>query len=275
MKKKISWMAVLVMAMLVIACGDNCKPYPEPLDCDIMSVGPGWAKVNTHTHTYLSDGSLSPEDVRKWYVDNCYDALVITDHGKWYDSPAPDILIIPGMELTSGGDYTLLDYGDISILAHPQRLFSYNLETISDKISTYIFEVYNGGDSPYDLTPNEEIWDAVLSSGNVLYGVAADDAHFNCRTKPGYGWIVAKVDDTTQASIINAIVSGDFYSSTGVYLSDYRASGDYIMDVDMNKTRADSCDFEIIITGMFQRGKVTCTKSNGDLIHAWGQPTRI
>jgi len=39
-----------------------------------------WFKGNTHTHTLKSDGDSTPEEVAKWYRDNGYNFLFITDH---------------------------------------------------------------------------------------------------------------------------------------------------------------------------------------------------
>ncbi len=39
-----------------------------------------WYKGNTHTHTLKSDGDSTPEEVTKWYRDNGYNFLFITDH---------------------------------------------------------------------------------------------------------------------------------------------------------------------------------------------------
>lgn len=37
-------------------------------------------KANLHSHTYLSDGKLAPEDLKKAYKENGYSILSITDH---------------------------------------------------------------------------------------------------------------------------------------------------------------------------------------------------
>lgn len=67
-----------------------------------------WFRGNTHTHTLESDGNTSPADVVKWYRDNGYDFVVITDHEKVTD-PAPlnalhgvpgRFLVFPGEEVT-------------------------------------------------------------------------------------------------------------------------------------------------------------------------------
>ncbi|MFN0141382.1 MAG: CehA/McbA family metallohydrolase [Pyrinomonadaceae bacterium] len=39
-----------------------------------------WYKGNTHTHTLNSDGDSTPEAVVKWYKDNRYNFVFITDH---------------------------------------------------------------------------------------------------------------------------------------------------------------------------------------------------
>ena len=43
---------------------------------------PGWRwfKGNTHTHTLNSDGDSTPDDVVRWYRENRYHFLVLTDH---------------------------------------------------------------------------------------------------------------------------------------------------------------------------------------------------
>lgn len=42
--------------------------------------GPRWFKGNTHTHTKNSDGDSTPGVVARWYRDNHYDFLFLTDH---------------------------------------------------------------------------------------------------------------------------------------------------------------------------------------------------
>jgi hypothetical protein len=39
-----------------------------------------WFKGNTHIHTSRSDGDSTPEEVTKWYKENGYNFLFITDH---------------------------------------------------------------------------------------------------------------------------------------------------------------------------------------------------
>lgn len=62
---------------------------------------------NLHTHTLLSDGLLSPDEVIARYRNLGYDFLAITDHddlipeGYWEVIPRgnPDLLVFVGVEV--------------------------------------------------------------------------------------------------------------------------------------------------------------------------------
>ena len=65
-----------------------------------------WFKGNIHTHTTNSDGDSSPDHVSKWYKQNNYDFLVLTDHNHLTildedkKKPKEWPLLIPGEEIT-------------------------------------------------------------------------------------------------------------------------------------------------------------------------------
>lgn len=98
-----------------------------------------------------------------------------------------------------------------------------------------LFEIYNG----HPLVNNqggggvpglEEVWDAILSSGKLLYGIAVDDAHTfkkpwdKSSARPGQGWVVVRAPDLSASAILSAMEQGDFYASTGVELEDYQVN---------------------------------------------------
>ncbi len=94
-----------------------------------------------------------------------------------------------------------------------------------------LFEIYNGhplvnNDGGGDRPGLEEMWDEVLSSGKLLYGLATDDAHHFKRpwdptaSRPGKGWIYVRAPRLDGRTIVEAMERGDFYASTGVELSD-------------------------------------------------------
>ena len=122
--------------------------------------------------------------------------------------------------------------GGVPIVNHPNLTWALTAADIAAGEEVRHFEVWNaepgmhnlgGGGSP----STEEIWDEVLSTGRVLYGVAADDAHafhgeFSPdKANPGRAWIVVRAAELTSEAILTAIDRGDFYASTGVELNRY------------------------------------------------------
>ena len=100
---------------------------------------------------------------------------------------------------------------------------------------TRLFEIFNGhpqvnneggGGSP----GLEEIWDRLLSSGRLMYGVAVDDAHHFKRpgdplaSGPGRGWVYVRAERLEARALVEAMERGDFYASTGVELATYEAT---------------------------------------------------
>jgi hypothetical protein len=67
-----------------------------------------WYKGNTHTHTLASDGDSTPEEVARWYKDQGYQFLVLSDHNVLVDTAAlsrqfsapEQFLLVPGEEVT-------------------------------------------------------------------------------------------------------------------------------------------------------------------------------
>lgn len=79
-----------------------------PVDAQVAPGGPRWFRGNTHAHTLNSDGDSPPDVVARWYKDNGYQFVVITDH-EFLTDPAPlnavlgeagRFLVIPGQEVT-------------------------------------------------------------------------------------------------------------------------------------------------------------------------------
>ena len=59
-------------------------------------------KTNLHTHSTISDGKLSPEEVKAGYKAKGYQVLCLTDHNVIIDHSAmndPDFLMLTGMEI--------------------------------------------------------------------------------------------------------------------------------------------------------------------------------
>ena len=104
------------------------------------------------------------------------------------------------------------------------------------------FEIYNGtqtanpaGNQAKFLTSFERYWDIILAlkqrtePGEPLYGYASDDSHKfyqqdRWSANPGRGWIMVRSKKLDANSLTQAMIQGDFYSSTGVKLKDIEAT---------------------------------------------------
>lgn len=232
-----------------------------------------WYKGNTHTHTLNSDGDSTPEEVVKWYRDNGYNFLVVTDHEKitpveplnsTFGKPG-EFVVISGQEITDRAEGkphhvnalgittvsmpkkastslpnlqanidAVIALGGVPQINHPNFGWALTAETLSKTKGVMLFELFNGhplvnnmggGGSP----STEQIWDAVLSSGRVIYGMATDDVHTvrglgdRASATPGHGWVMVRAAELNPKAILEALTRGDFYATTGVELESYSA----------------------------------------------------
>jgi len=210
-----------------------------------------WLKGNTHTHTTNSDSALAPDKTCAAYEAARYDFLFITDHGKVTDA-APlsteRLAVFPGEELDVGKSDlgntfhivalglkqalpcgTNVDVqqslnaaqaqGALTIIAHPywSQLTVRDMLGLSGPVG---FEVYNTS-CEYSISKGISIvwWDEMLYRGNVMWGLAADDAHYHFNAHRPVdlcgGWIMVKAESPTLENVLAAIRKGDLYASTG------------------------------------------------------------
>lgn len=118
---------------------------------------------------------------------------------------------------------------------HPNYGWSITREELQQVRNNRLFEIFNGHPHVNNLggggVPGlEEAWDAILSNGTLLYGIAVDDAHTfkdpgNPNVAgPGRGWVAVRADRLDARSLLDALERGEFYASTGVELAEYQAS---------------------------------------------------
>lgn len=116
---------------------------------------------------------------------------------------------------------------------HPNFDWVLTADDLKKVENNKLFEIYNGHPLVNNLGGGgrpglEEIWDAILSAGKLLYGIAVDDAHHfkdpwnRNSSRPGQGWIVVRAATLSPSAILEAMEAGDFYASTGVELTDYQ-----------------------------------------------------
>jgi len=117
----------------------------------------------------------------------------------------------------------------LPVLAHPNFRWAITAEMILNNPSLRFFEVYNGHPQVNNTgddyrASSERIWDIVLANrlknekGEVIYGLATDDAHnyHGGDAGPGKGWVMVNSKKLSTESLFDAMNKGDFYSTTGV-----------------------------------------------------------
>jgi hypothetical protein len=215
---------------------------------------------NLHTHSTVSDGSLTPKQVCILYRDAGYHFLSLTDHFmqqygfKITDARAhetPSFVTLHGAELHSGItelghlwhilavglplDFApnlpnetgpqitarALDAGAWVAAAHPDW---YGL-TEGDIISLgaiHAIEVFNATSCDHSDKPGGwSIVDVLLMRGKRYFVAATDDAHFKAiRHDALRGWVWVKSETLTAGAILDALKRGEYYSSTGPEIYD-------------------------------------------------------
>ena len=119
-------------------------------------------------------------------------------------------------------------------LNHPNFGYGVTAEDLMRVHGENFFEVYNGhpgvndsGDAKHAST--ERIWDIILTRRlaefdmPLMYGLATDDGHSYHKipsraSEPGRGWVMVLADELSARSLVEAMESGRFYSSSGVNL---------------------------------------------------------
>ena len=66
----------ILFTFLFASTGSNSAQQPDAAKQTKLQ----WFKGNTHTHTLNSDGDSTPDDVVRWYRENGFQFLVLTDH---------------------------------------------------------------------------------------------------------------------------------------------------------------------------------------------------
>jgi hypothetical protein len=208
-------------------------------------------KGNLHLHTTNSDGELTPQQAVDHYREAGYDFLSITDHGRLTpigDLETDGMVLLPGEELHQGkGELgqrhhivaigmdehievpqtedlqEALDYiaprSRFVFLAHPYWT-SMTYRDLLGRTGLIGIEVFNftcecgigRGDSGVH-------WDELLVRGEKLLGFAVDDAHLHYPDSLG-GWIMLKCRKHTPDAILDAIIEGSFYASSGPTIED-------------------------------------------------------
>lgn len=235
----------------------HALPFSQP--------GPFW-KGNLHTHSTLSDGFKTPQEVCQLYAQAGYDFISLTDHFlQKYDYPIADtraqrtdsFTTILGAELhagqiANGSIWHILavglpldfappaedetgpqiaarakEAGAFIGVAHP-NWYSLTEADVAALGPAHAVEIYNGVAA--DANDKPESWhilNVLLDRGQRYFAYAADDAHFS----PNYhdfcrGWVQVKAETLAPDALLAALKAGAFYSSTGPEIHDIALADD-------------------------------------------------
>ena len=243
------------------------KKFAAPL-CKLFAEPEGvWLKGNTHTHTSISDGRTSLEEVVRWYDQAGYDFLFITDHEEKLDEPGAvhgiagyttdTLTVIPGLEWKIpypenrllhvvvlgdaptekfSADWCLKDTirfthdeGLLLVLAHPywSAMTHHDLAEAEGAVALEVYNTTCQVVSGKGFSPS--YWDYLLQHGVHLHGIAADDAHWS-RPIPDYGggWIMVRSTQRSPHAILHALREGRFYATCGPRFIDVMVNGDQL-----------------------------------------------
>ena len=254
----------------------------------LLSSEKNFYKANLHCHTNLSDGALSPEEVKKVYKDMGYSVVAYTDHDlliphdelndksflalhgfemeinenqQYPGNPRiktchicligiePDNITQPmfGTKYTYIGnsasniplvkrDMSLPDYErlysadgitDIMTRGREAGFFvtynhpTWSRETYAEYMNyhgMHAMEIMNGGSFCifYDEY-NPRVYDDILSGGERIYCIGADDNHNHPRDgrmwDSGVAFTVINAESLDYRTVTRALLDGDFYAS--------------------------------------------------------------
>lgn len=224
-----------------------------------------WLKGNLHSHSTVSDGVLSPEELAKGYFVHGYDFLSMSDHNVFVphnELPEDQILLMTGVEhdieyspdkcthvVGTGApekketgyecrrysskeltDQALIDMmredGQFVMLAHP--VWSrMEPEEIAALRGYHAIEVYNNGTEHLCHGGNAEVyWDLLLRRGIRVFATASDDVHVPDDLYGGWIWV--KATERSKSAILDALRHGFYYSSSGPAIYDFGMEEDQV-----------------------------------------------
>ena len=286
-------------------------------------------KANLHNHTTISDGLLTPEQVKEEYLKRGISIVAFTDHDVLIphnDLTDDNFLALNGFEVeinqpfgenhrhttkTCHICFVALDknntrqvcwhredyfIGNGKKYAHlvdfdenlPNYIREYSPQCISDMMKigrkNGFFVTYNhptwSGETYTDYINyenmnameihnsecctigieehNSRVYDDMLRAGKKIYCVATDDMHKISAL--GKGWVSIKADELEYSKITDALLKGNFYSSTGPEIKEL-----YVEDGVLH-VKTSPC-YKIALTALTRFYK-TIVDENGSLTEA-------
>ena len=219
-----------------------------------------WFRGNLHTHTTLSDGPLDPEETITRYRSLGHDFLSITDHrvnASDLTCEEEGFVVLGGAEVHPlvqwrGSSYHLLVphvHADLRMdavtdvpaakavsalvesrtpffIAHPYWCGHDTIEALPLASAALGVEVYNRTCWGIGRGVSEAQWDDLLMRGYPLSAIAVDDTH--SPRDFGAAVTVVKTSDFSVSGILNALIDGRFYATTGPAIEEFSLEEDLL-----------------------------------------------
>jgi len=224
------------------------------MQTDPTFAAPGrFLKGNVHTHSNLSDGRCSPQDVCDAYRAGGYDFFALTDHFlPKYGFPIADTRAFrtPGFTTLLGAEVHApatslgevwhilavglpLDFAPPPVsetgaelaarcvaagafvgIAHP-GWYALSAADANTLSGAHAVEIYNHTTHlRTDRGDGSHLADQLLAGGRRLSLIAVDDAHFHCPDWFG-GWVMVKATANEPEALLEALKAGHFYATQG------------------------------------------------------------
>lgn len=217
-------------------------------------------RVNLHTHTTVTDGAKSPEEVIQLYRDAGYDAIALTDHWVYHPTKHAEngLLVLSGVEYNSKftgareGHFHILglgmthdpcieehasaqetidaikNAGGTVILAHP----AWSLNSPAQILALHgidATEIYNSVSNVHmSRRPDSSLIVDMLGAQGCFFPLVADDDTHYYDGDECYAWIMAEAAECTEEAILAAVREGNFYATQGPEVHAFR-EGDEIV----------------------------------------------
>ena len=235
-------------------------------------------RANLHTHSTVSDGWLTPQQVIDYYEQGGYEVLAFSDHYK--ANPVAqyrtrNMTLLPGIELHPKGPRGLTWHllalgvpenfpgkyataqraidavhaaGGMVFVAHPHWCGITSADILKLKNIVGI-EVYNSSTRYIGKASSEECWDELISAGFACGALAVDDIHGMSEAFGGWTMIVAP--DRSPEALFDALRNRRYYATQGPEF--HRLSFENgVFEADFSEA------VEVCVVGRNDSGKVVC-----------------
>lgn len=174
--------------------------------------------------------------------------------------------------------------GGVSMLNHPNFHYAADARVVGlvARQGLHMLEVANmavdsNNEGDHEHPNTELLWDDVLASGARVWATATDDAHHygdaeavRARGELAFvgdlGWVMVRAERSPEA-IREALRTGDFYASNGVYLQDVRADGK-VLEVELAERSPGEHTIRFIGSGGRQLARERGRRARFDLADA-------